>query len=287
MARRGPDDLRWEANTALQQALATAEQQADPLTGYELATLIGRDVAGQTSAVGDARGYLLMRAQNELGLSLAELGRRVGLTKATVQQTIRKAREHGHQPGEPARGTRSVHLAPLVRFRSIPPHGMGTGSSFDEQVRKQGREPSAPLLRAEMISPPTRAAAYLDLAPGEQVLVRERHMLADGQPIQLAAAYYPASIAGGPELAYPDAGPATIYQRLAKRGHRVTRVDETIAARRAAPDEAEALGITTSHLVLEVLRLAQDDSGRVREVTFNVFPADSWRLDYQWREDDA
>jgi GntR family transcriptional regulator len=289
MTDPGPDDLRRSAQEAVERALAAAENQPDALAGYEMATKLREDLDRLTRSAADARGVTLMRAKADLGLSLSGLGARVGLEKETIQQTIRKAQEHGRRPVDgrsPAAAPRRPLPVPLVRYRRIPPHGNGTGSSFAEQVEKQGRAPSTSLERAELIEPPPRAVQWLELSPHEMVLVRERYMKADDQPVQMAAAYYPQTVAGGVGLAYPDAGPATIYERLRERGYRVTRIAEHTAARRASPDEAKVLGITTSHLILEVLRLAHDDYGRVLEATYNVFPAEQWRLAYEWRDTD-
>jgi GntR family transcriptional regulator len=153
-------------------------------------------------------------------------------------------------------------------------------------MRKAGLEPATKLVQAELITPPSAVAQRLGLASGEEVLIRKRHMFADDRPVQLAASYIPAAIAGGADLAFPDTGPTGIYERLAQRGYQVKRFVEEVESRRPTDEEASFLQITSAQHVLEVTRLACDRVGRVLEVTVNVFPSNLWRLSYEWSADE-
>jgi GntR family transcriptional regulator len=110
-------------------------------------------------------------------------------------------------------------------------------------------------------------------------------MFADDRPVQLATSYIPADVAGGVELAYPDTGPTGIYNRLADRGHRVSRFVEQVDARRPSEEEAEFLRLSSGQHVLEVTRFAYDRAGRPLEVVTNVFAAQFWRPSYEWEAD--
>jgi GntR family transcriptional regulator len=215
-----------------------------------------------------------------------ELIDRYGTTKSTAGKAIALLQAEGLVRAETGRGTFVQDIPKVKRVRRIPPRGDGSGSSFAEEMRKAGLDPSTKLVQAELIQPPAEVARRLDMGDGEQALIRKRHMFADGRPVQLAASYIPLAVAGGAELAYPDTGPTGIYERLAERGYRVKRFTEEIESRRPSAEEAEFLRISRTQHVLEVTRLACDPAGRVLEVTVNVFPSNLWRLSYEWAADD-
>ena len=93
-------------------------------------------------------------------------------------------------------------------------------------MRKAGLTPSTELVKAQAGHPPAAVAGWLESGDDEQALIRNRHMLTDGRPAQLAVSYIPLSIAGSIDLAFPDTGPTGIHARLAERGHRVERFVE-------------------------------------------------------------
>jgi GntR family transcriptional regulator len=215
-----------------------------------------------------------------------ELTERYQTTKTTASRAIALLQAEGLVRTEFGRGTFVQDIPKVKRVRRIPPRGTGSGSSFAEEMRKAGLDPDTPLVQAEAIRPPTAIAERLDLAEGEQALIRKRHMFADRRPVQLATSYIPLSVAGSTDLAFPDTGPTGIYERLAGRGHRVTRFIEEIESRRPTEEEAAFLRISRVQHVLEVTRLACDRNGRTLEVTVNVFPASLWRLSYEWSADE-
>jgi GntR family transcriptional regulator len=219
-------------------------------------------------------GYLLP--------SERELRERYDTTKTTVSRAISLLQAEGLVRTEIGRGTFVQDVPKVKRVRRIPPRGGGSGSSFAEEMHKAGLVPETKLVQAELVTPPAGVARRLDMQDGEQALIRKRHMFADGRPVQLAASYIPASIAGGVELAFPDTGPTGIYERLAERGYRVKRFVEEVESRRPTDEEADFLRISLAQHVLEVTRLTCDRVGRVVEVTVNVFPANLWRLSYEW-----
>lgn len=215
-----------------------------------------------------------------------ELRERYQTTKSTVNRAVSLLQVEGLVRTEPGRGVFVQDIPTAKRTRRIPSRGRGSGSSFAEEMKKLGYEPSTKLVQVEVIKPPTEIAHRLDIGEDEQTLIRRRHMFADERPVQVASAYYPLSVAGGIDLAFPDTGPTGIYERLTARGFHVARFAEEIESRRPSKEEAQFLRISSSQHVLEVTRLACDRVGRVLEVTVNVFPSQLWRLSYEWSADD-
>jgi len=62
--------------------------------------------------------------------------------------------------------------------------------------------------------PETRFAATLEIEPGTEVLVRDRIMFADDEPVQLATSYLPRDITRGTVIENEDTGPGGVYARL-------------------------------------------------------------------------
>lgn len=215
------------------------------------------------------------------------LAREYGLNQTSISRAIALLEAEGLVRTEHGRGCFVADIPRVKRVRRVPPRGNGTGSAFSEDVRKAGMTARTELVEVAAIDPPERIAVLLDLAAGEQVVLRKRHMFADERPVQVAASYIPMSVAGGTEIAMPDTGPTGMRQRLADRGHRIVRFGEEVEVRRPTPEEAEFLGITAAQNVLEVVRSAFGPTGRPLEVVTNVFPSQLWKLAYEWPADDA
>ncbi|MFC4051185.1 GntR family transcriptional regulator [Actinomadura syzygii] len=214
--------------------------------------------------------------------SQPELARKYGLNQTSISRAIGILESEGLIRTERGVGSFVLDIPTVKRVRRIPARGNGSGSSFAEGMRKAGLAPRTELKQAEAVEPPPDVATRLDLPEGELTLIRKRHMFADERPVQLAASYIPMSVAGEVDIAFPDTGPTGLYERLAERGHRVVRFAEEIESRRASPEEADFLRISTAQHVLEVVRFAFDRTGRPLEVVINAFPSQLWKLTYEW-----
>jgi GntR family transcriptional regulator len=124
-------------------------------------------------------------------------------------------------------------------------------------------------------------AARLAVAPGTEVVVRERVMRADGQVVQVAASHLPADVAGGTRIEEPDTGPGGTYARLGELGHEPSRFTEAVSARRSSVAEADLLQVAPGTPVLQVVRIAYDGAGRPVEATTMVLSAAQYELVYE------
>jgi GntR family transcriptional regulator len=131
---------------------------------------------------------------------------------------------------------------------------------------------------------PYDVAALLGIAPGSEVVIRDRVMgdPATGQPTQLATSYIPAALAAGlPVLAGTDTGPGGIYDRLEDAGHGPIRWTEAITARMPTADEARLLRLPPGVPLLRTLRLAASPAGRLLEVNDTRLNAEQWEVGYR------
>jgi GntR family transcriptional regulator len=125
------------------------------------------------------------------------------------------------------------------------------------------------------------SADALGVAPGEELLVRERVMHADGEPVQLATSRLPKKLAHGTGIDRSDTGPGGIYARLEEAGHVLDHFVEYVSTRPARPAEASSLMLTSGATVLCVTRIAFDQLGTPVELNDMVLSGERYQLVYE------
>lgn len=213
--------------------------------------------------------------------SQPDLARQYGLNQTSINRAIAILRAEGLVRVEHGRGAFVQEIPTVKRVRRIP-RGNVPGSSFAEEMRKSGLVPQTRLAGLATVPAPSDIAEHLNIAAGEPVVRRTRHMFASHRPVQLATSYIPLTVAGSQDIALPDTGPTGLYKRLAGRGYPVSRFIEEIEARQPRADEAAFLGLTEAQHVLEVTRIAYTKDDMPIETVLNVFPSQQWRLSYEW-----
>jgi GntR family transcriptional regulator, phosphonate transport system regulatory protein len=113
-----------------------------------------------------------------------ELAMRFGVNRHTLRQAIAALQVDGLVRIEPGRGTFVQH--------ELLDYVLSRRTRFSENLQRQGLIPGKQLLTAREIVASERAAQELGLAKGVRVLMVEMVDEADGQPIAVATAYYPA-----------------------------------------------------------------------------------------------
>jgi GntR family transcriptional regulator len=103
------------------------------------------------------------------------------VSRGTVREAIRLLLEEGLIRREQGRGT-FVNTA-------YPESNLFTLTSFDEDMRRQGRQPSTQLLTVEVIPATAEVAEHLELAVEVEVIHIVRLRLADGQPVAYETRY--------------------------------------------------------------------------------------------------
>jgi DNA-binding GntR family transcriptional regulator len=143
----------------------------------------------------------------------------------------------------------------------------------------------APVIRWGVV--PVDLAGPMGLAPGSEVLVRDR-IMGDPQtsePKQLATSYLPAALVRGTQMAEADTGPGGIYDRLEELGHRPLRWTEAVTARMPTPEEAEALRLPADVGVplLRIVRATTSPDGQVLELNDTRMSAEKFEIGYSIR----
>lgn len=117
--------------------------------------------------------------------SETELATRFGVNRHTLRQAVGALQTAGLVRVEPGRGMFVQH--------ELLHYPLSRRTRFSENLRRQGLLPGKQLLTARRTPAPERVATELKLAKGDPVLMLETLHEANGQPVNLAIAYYPAS----------------------------------------------------------------------------------------------
>jgi len=113
-------------------------------------------------------------------------------------------------------------------------------------------------------------AAALDLEPGADVLVRDRVMYADDQPVQLATSYLPRDLTTRTAIEQENTGPGGVYARLEDAGHALTHFQEAVRIGQASEHEAAQLDLPVGAAVYRIRRIARTAT---RPVEINLITA--------------
>lgn len=167
---------------------------------------------------------------------------RFGISRMTVRQAVDALVVEGLLVREQGRGT---FVAPTKMDMEV------RLTSFGEEMRRRGMEPSSQVLAAEQVPAAPDVADALDLRPGEPVHHLHRVRYADGTPMAIEQAWLPVTLV--PNL-LADGAPESVYGDLRRRGLEPDWGEDTVAASEADAEDAEHLGLRPGAAVLRVER---------------------------------
>jgi GntR family transcriptional regulator len=143
-------------------------------------------------------------------------------------------------------------------------------------MRRQGFTAGARVLATSTVEADEETAAVLQLPPRALVLEIVRVRLADGDPVSLERAVFPAERFPG-LLDEPLGG--SLYELLASRYDLAPgEAEERIEVVAATPAEARALGIRRGSPLVSIVRTAIDGGGRPFERSHDLFRGDRVRI---------
>jgi GntR family transcriptional regulator len=169
---------------------------------------------------------------------------------------------------------------------STPYIESGHGDAWGKEAADQGRKGTQRILKAERTPAPLSIASALGIPTGTPVIQRQRLILLDGTPIELAYSYWPTHIAEGTPLATTGRIRGGAVSTLAGLGYSPGTVTEDIHARPPTKEEAEALRLTdNSEWVLALTRTIATPDSHPYEVSVMVSPGRIGRLHYSMKVD--
>ncbi|MFJ6385907.1 GntR family transcriptional regulator [Kitasatospora sp. NPDC092039] len=186
-----------------------------------------------------------------------------GVAQQTASRSFRVLRENGLTKATTGGGTvvadpGSSNVATRVR-------------TWASTGRALAKEESSRIVEIGTVGADEVVAARLEIEPGSPVHVRRRVVSRNGVPTHMSSSYYPAYvIAATPELTEAVSTGGSRELAAERLGSPQSRVLEEVTSRLATVQELEALGLTGSTVVTQVVRTAWLSDGRIVEVAVKV-----------------
>lgn len=150
-------------------------------------------------------------------------------------------------------------------------------SSYTEDMRAQGRQPSSKLLAAVEEGADAELARLLGVRAGSKVLRLHRLRLADGEPMALETTHLSLGRFRGLRRYLSASG--SLYTVLAERfGVQMGHAEETIETALATPAEAELLGGDLGLPMLLLSRHSFDTAGKPVEWVRSLYRGDRYKF---------
>jgi GntR family transcriptional regulator len=150
-------------------------------------------------------------------------------------------------------------------------------SSYTEDMRAQGREPSSRLLEVSELPVEAELARLLGIRAGAKILRLQRLRFADGEPMALETTHLPLGRFRGLRRYITSGG--SLYQVLRERfGVELGHAEETIETGLAGPQEAELLGADVGMPMLLLSRHSFGIDGRPVEWVRSVYRGDRYKF---------
>jgi GntR family transcriptional regulator len=196
----------------------------------------------------------------------AQLCAEFGVSRMTARNAVQRLVQEGLVYRVPGRGS-FVAESPAPRTAS---HVL----SFTEEMRRRGRVATSRVV--ERARRPAKAEEKRRLGV-EQVVVLRRVRLADGEPIALESAVFPA--AGVGSLLGGDLERDSLHATLVAAGIVPTAGRGSLSAEAAGPEDARLLGVKRGRPLLVERRLIYDQDGEPLEWTETRYVGERYGLD--------
>lgn len=145
-------------------------------------------------------------------------------------------------------------------------------TSFPEDMRLRGLEPSTRLLGVDIVAATDPVATDLRLSAGHKVLQIERLRLADAEPMCLETAHLPESYAR--EIA--DRADGSLHSALASLGVRLVSGTRRIRAVLTSDRQSSLLGLPLGAPALRIVQVFADEHSRPVQRADSYYRADRY-----------
>lgn len=215
--------------------------------------------------------------------SLPAIREQYKVSNPTAQAAVRLLKTWGLVRSEAGRGTYVLASRPVVNLMtSMTIRGEdGTRRTWRDIVAEYGMTGTQRVTGAGRAVAPVDVLDAFGYEAGTAVTWRQRLLLVDDQPVQVASSYYPDDVVTAvPALGQPERLTAGAPELMARVGWEIVGGRDLAFARTASEDEADTLGIELGAPVTEVLRTSRTSDGQV--VTVERMVSDSARLRQEW-----
>ena len=236
--------------------------------------------------------YLVLREQLEEGRFAQGLPGELALTqqfgvgRVTVRRALEELAREGLIVREAGRGTRPAGRATSSRTgrsggASAPPpqpaHPVARLSGLLENIVQASRSTTVKVLEWRLIEASDSLAQALQIEPGAPVRKAARRRSAPEGPVSYITTYLPKAMAEG--FGRRELAAKPILQLLQESGIVLGRARQTVSARAANAQVAEALAVPVGTALLSVRRLVLDADDRPVQLLHGLYRPD--RYEYQ------
>jgi GntR family transcriptional regulator len=198
-----------------------------------------------------------------------ELAERYGVARMTVRGEIERLTSEGVIYRAHGRG--SFVAEPRVAQAM-------TLTSFTEDMRGRGMEPSSTVVAQELVEAGEALAARLEVRPRSAILRLDRVRLADGIAMAFEQAYLPAARFPGIEDA--DFAGVSLFEVLAERwGVELGDADQRVVATAIEGEEAALLEVREGQPGLRFSTLARDSDGAPVYYAVSLYRGDRYEIE--------
>jgi GntR family transcriptional regulator len=200
-----------------------------------------------------------------------DLALRFHVSKITVRQALRDLVALGYVRREQGRGTfvQRPHLE----------QGPRELTSFTEDMRRRGSQPTSKVLEQTILPAPPEIATRLRIRPLDQVFVLRRLRIADKDPIALQTAHIPIALVPHIE-ALSFTGDVSLYEMLqAQYGLRAAGGKETHVSALVRGDDADLLSVPAGSPVMRTERITYLANTKPLEFAQAITRGDRYKIE--------
>lgn len=216
--------------------------------------------------------------------STVHLKERFNASNATVQKALQLLKDEQLVIGRAgAAVTVREHRQRTVRPAScMAPAGSGEPYRWLTETATGGSRAHSTLLEVVECEPPADVAEALRLPEAGTALLRRQLLMADDEPVELVASYYPLEIARAAAMAERRKIPGGTPTLLAEMGYPPRLSVDRVSARVPTQDQYQALRLPGGLPVLRTLRVVYSDDERPIEATVMVKAGHLYELQYEF-----
>jgi GntR family transcriptional regulator len=199
--------------------------------------------------------------------SEADLGRQLGVSRATIRMALQTLAREGLVETQPGRGsfvTAAVSEEPDELM------------SFTEMGRQSGLTATAKVLVQDVVPATLEDADQFGIAPGSDLFVLERLRLLDGVAVSIDRSRIRFALA--PKLMEVDFRTESLYSALDRSGAEPVRADYTVRAVAADKPQARLLGVAVGTPLLLTTTRSHTRAGEIVEIGQMAYRGDRYRF---------
>jgi GntR family transcriptional regulator len=151
-----------------------------------------------------------------------------------------------------------------------------TMTSFSEDMRRRGMTASSKTLSLTRQLAGPRLGRFLNVSPGQEIVVVKRLRLADGVSMAIETLHVPTEVVPGVE---PQDLEGSFYELLSTRyGVRIATATQTIEPTVTNEEESEALGVPLHSPAFLFERTSRDAADRTLEFVHSIYRGDRYQI---------